>query len=212
MILFSCSNLRYQRQTDRQLPSLGTIGVFEGYALEDKIQIKTQVQIEEPIALSLSKVHIKKRTIFENADTEMAGDSTHYLFDIADQRKLIDQLNGDKNLQAYLANGGNFSIVTSIEMILTAEDLINLKKAHTYYLIQNDLGELQIDLKADNKLIGKINSTAGEITNFKALDFCWGASKGTRIEIMDLVSDSESCNADTYKSYLKAKNKNNLGF
>jgi len=195
-----------------RLPQLGAIGIFERYALENVLTQKTSIQLTSPIDLEIMRVEIGQRELFSKRGEKTLGDSIHFRFEIADQKQLLDQINGDKRLIRYLKSGEDLSIITMIELKLSETQAEIIDKTNWYDLLVDESNREIIRLKNSTEVVEIIYLDEAEIIDFKTLDFCWGSVGASRIAILDLVPNSQSCNKGSYKSAKKAENKYNFGF
>ncbi len=214
VILFSsCNALQYKHTIQKNLPELGTIGVFETYALQNKRNAKTVCNIKSPLRLSTTNIDVSKRRIFVKKDSlsKPGKDSTLVSLEILDKISMIGQINKNKELLKYLKKGENLRVVTSVTVNYPEDILSEFYAADETYLIQNKERTLSVELRKNGKAFKVIEFTDGNIVNFRASQFCWG-STGYKVEILDLVAVDDVCGGGTYGSARKAERKNEIRF
>ncbi len=212
LTLSACSSLQYKTTSAQALPELGTIGVYQKYALGDQIESKTVMDLSDPVRLAIQPIHISERQLFQKKDSLVTTkDSTLYRIEILDKMAIASQLNVSKGLE-YLKKAEDCKIVTSVTLDFPSNIVTELESADELYLVQKKEKTLSVELRKNNKIVRCIEFTEGKIIDFETSAFCWGQNKRKDIVIFDLVPAGSACNANTYKSAAKAKKKHEIDF
>ena len=214
LIISSCNSITHRSKVQKQLPELGTIGQFEEYVLQNINEAKTVVELNSAIRLSYQIIKVSKREIFLKNDSlrEPLKDSTLIALTILDKLSLMQQINKNKELVRYLKKGDKHRIITEVTLNYSKDILSEMQSADELYLVQNKQKTLSIELRNNNKFYKTIDFAEGTIVDVHASAFCWGASNGYKIEILDLVNVDSNCSSKTYKSARKAERKTEIRF
>ncbi len=213
IFLLSCAQIQYSKSTQRKLPELGTIGVFEQYFVKDVLQPKAIVSLNSPVRVKAEKVIIRKREIFTKKDSTLKPiDSTLVSLSIVEPLSIVNQINEDKELFLYIKNQENFKIITKTEVNFPDVVLHKIFSSEELFLNQSETGLLSLHLVTDGKVIGNINFSEGRIVDFHASNFCWGFNKGYKVQLIDIVEHGTGCSENGYLSYSRAEKKAQIKF
>jgi len=210
----SCKSIQHKQEKEVKLPELGSIGLYEDYALENRALTKSVPSLTQGVRLQVETIKVSKRNLFTKKDSIPATkkDSLLYSFQLLDPLGMINQLNKDRELMSYLKKGDVYRMVTQITMHLPDNKITALKNADEMYLVQRKEKTLSIELRKENKAFDRIEFDEGTITSYKASQFCWGTKKGFRVGILDLVPVGSPCSSQTYTTAKKAARKTEFKF
>ncbi len=210
-LFLGCSSLQYKKQTDQQLPTLGTIGTYKNLVLEDVQISKAILSIQEAIVLKVEIVKETKRNLFKK-DSLPQETKTSVKLSIIDKLRVINQINDNPQLLENLKLTSQNKIVTEVTITFPKTIENNILEADEVYLVQEKASTLSLQLRNDNKISKIISFSEGKITDYKASKFCWGKSSKNKIEIFDLVPVNSFCGEELYNSATKAKKKTEFKF
>lgn len=213
-LLFSCDSLKHSTQVKKELPELGTIGVYETYLLGANYQPKTVLTLSEPVKVHLEKIKIEQRQFFTKRDSlqQHSQDSTHVTLEILDKLRVINEINNNTTLLNYLRETNKNRLVSEVRITFPKPILDQLLAAEEVYLIQNRQKTLSLELRTGNRKTGQVEFSEGTILNFQTSEFCWGQNERRKIEVFDLVPTGAECSSTTYKSVKKVRKKNEFKF
>tara|TARA_R100000406_G_scaffold96116_2_gene92700 strand:- start:354 stop:1025 length:672 start_codon:yes stop_codon:yes gene_type:complete len=210
-LLISCHKIQYKTQTQKSLPELGSLGVFEKYIAQEITIEKSVIGVNSPLKLKVEIVTESKREIFTNKDS--INSLKEYLtLEVLDKFSLLEQINQNKELFGYLKSNPRVRIVTKVFINFSETVKQEILDSQELYLIQNKQKTLSIELRDDNKTTKIIEFSEGKIIDFEPSEFCWGTKKGFKVQILDVVNVGSDCNGDLYKTYKKAKRKTEFNY
>jgi len=212
--VLSCKSIQHKQDKAVQLPELGSIGLYEDYALENRALTKTIPSLTQGVRLQVETIKVSKRNLFTKKDSILTTkkDSLLFSFQLLDPLGMINQLNKDRELMSYLKKGDAYRMVTQITTHLPDNKIASLENADEVYLVQHKEKTLSLELRKENKAFESIEFNEGTITSYKASQFCWGTKKGFRVEILDLVPVGSPCSSQTYTTAKKAARKTEFKF
>lgn len=203
---FGCSSLTHTSITTKQLPELGTIGVFENYVSGSYQNPKTIVSINEPVRVKVETIKVTERKLFgKDSIPQRQQDSILLSFEILDKLSLLQQINAEEQTLKYLKLAANTSTITKTVMYFNSSLRNEILASDEIYLVQNKQKTLSLQLRSNNKISNTIEFVEGTITSVEASSFCWGENRRRKIEIFDIIPKGSKCNEGLYTSARKAK-------
>ena len=118
ILLFSCKGLQYKTQTQKSLPELGSLGVFEKYIAQEITIEKSVIGVNSPLKLKVEIVTEFKREIFTNKDS-INSSKEYVTLEVLDTFSLLEQINQNKELFGYLKSNPKVRIVTKVAIDFT---------------------------------------------------------------------------------------------
>ncbi|GAA3647282.1 hypothetical protein [Flavivirga jejuensis] len=218
-------NISQESQTNTsQQVSLGTIGSNKDFLLQNKFNSAAIPTYKAPIKLSINIVSFNKQThkAFIKAKALQAANVTINYIDtipnkpkyvklqIADKVAIIKALNSEENngVKDYLSHNTYANVLTSISLALNKDKLKDVTKADAAFLIEKRPKTYTLQLYK-NATKTEISLNQGVVFAYKSSNCCWQENKKYRLNIVDLVSEFNSCPNKTYRSAKRARKKIN---
>lgn len=219
----SCKTLGIQKQETNQI-ELATIGTIQNSIT--KASFKTQVipKLTHKIRVkaTLQTFNKKRFKAFKEANKQLGKNTNLIYVDslenkpsylklvVFDKVGLLEVLNNNENNNEsnYLKNNSKSQLITEIDVQLSNALQNSLLQAEEIYLIQHKIKKYALELNT-NKTTQIINLDKATIFGYKAVSFCWGINDKHQIKMVDI---SNKCQKGTYKTYQKAKKKNEFSF
>lgn len=228
LLLTSCKTISInqlsQTNTTQQV-ILGSIGLEKDFILQNEFNNTSIPAYKNPIKVSLIVTPFNKQAfkIFTKANALQSAHVTVNYIDsiktkpnyiklqIADKVAVINELNNDENtaVKKYLSHNSDANIITSISMALNQNDMEAVTQADAVFLIEKGYKTYVLQLYKDAVRTQTIAFNQGVVFEFKGSNCCWHATKYHKLEIIDIVSDFNSCPNKTSRSAKRAENKLN---
>jgi hypothetical protein len=228
MLVASCRtiniNLESQRNTTQQL-SLGSIGSSKDYILQKGFNSSAIPSYKEPIKVWVTIKPFNKQTFktFTKAKALQPADvAINYVdsiavkpkyiqLQIADKVAVITALNSEVNtaVKNYLTHNTYANVLTSVSLTLNTHDLENITKADAVFLVENGVKQYALQLYEKQVKTQIILFNQGVVFEYKTSNCCWQENKYHKLDIVDLVSDFNSCPSNTNRSAKRAEKKIN---
>lgn len=225
LLLFfaSCQTVKIKQSTykvSNATTEIGSIGqskysVFEntfstyGFpVLENKIRVEVAII---PFTKKLNKCYLRKAKYNQSQNKIEYTDSLSIkpemvTISILDVSGYVSEINADanKSVISYLKDTKKTKIVSSIATTLSAENMIKLKQADTYYLTNNQDKKYTLVLYKANKKVDTIDLQSGVVLAYELSDCCWAINSKGNWHLSDIVKECNSCQGNTHS---KIKNK-----
>jgi hypothetical protein len=181
--------------------------------LKNKIRLDIQVY---PFNKSINNIYVKKG-ITNQAQSKISyidslpSKPEFVTVSLMDINTFTNELNAPDNrgIFTFIKDIEKASIVTSVAVALSSEDLTKIRQADAYYLINNQNKKYTIALFKQGKKIEQIDLSSGTILAYTLGKFCWSVNDRQQWYIADIVNDSKSCPGNTI-SKIKEKEQTNL--
>lgn len=229
LIITGCQTIKIKNQEYKISPAtieLGTIGTatsvnntMNDFAarsfpkIENKIRLDIQIL---PFNDRINKIYLTKTkenqlpTNIKYVDS-LPKKPEFVTVTIMEITALAEEINAsyNKNIFTYLKDNDKASIVTSVALTLSNDDLNKLKQADTYYLTNDQDAKYMITLYKQGKKTDIIDLNQGIVLAYTIGKFCWSISDRQQWYIADIVKNDKSCKGNTY-SKMKKKEETNL--
>ncbi len=205
--------------------ALGTIGTDKDFILQSGFNSAAVPTYKNPIKVSALVTPFTKqtyKTFLKAKVLQSANPNVGYVdslkvkpkyiqLKIADKVNLIKALNEKSNqsIKDYLTNKTSANIVTNISVAFSSEVLESIQEAESIFLVEtkSKTYALQIDKSNAEKQI--IHFSEGVVFAYNTANCCWQENKKHQLNIVDFVTDYNSCPNKTYRSSSRAKKKIN---
>ncbi|WP_303316695.1 hypothetical protein Q4Q34_07780 [Flavivirga abyssicola] len=209
-----------QTSTKQQVP-LGGVGLEKDFMLQQGFNSTATPKYAEPVKISaLIKPFTKqvyksflKAKVSQSAD--VAIDYVDSLevkpkfiqLKIADKVTLIKSLNNNNNREVkdYLSHNKAASIVSSISIAFSKQDLKLIQQADAVFLVESGMKNYALQLYQEGKKKDLIQFNKGIVFAYKTANCCWQENKRHQIHIVDLVNEFSHCPNKTYRNSERAK-------
>lgn len=221
-LFFSCATVQIHQETHRLTTKkviLAGIGVGNELLLENTYKNTAIIDFKKPLRVVAIPVTFTKKThkAYKKAKESQPIDFTiSYIdslpkpkfinFQIMDRVALIHALNikKNRNIRNYLSIQPDTRIVTSISMAMGKKNLISVLEADAIFLGNKEKKSYELQLYKDNELIGRIDFDQGVVFTYNTATFCWQENSRQELQIVDLVSEQNSCPKETYSKAKRA--------
>lgn len=228
-VLVSCQTITVKDtsyNTSNSIIELATIGqsskkinqklVFKTISFpyfEEKIKLHVDVV---PFSKTANKAYKSKFKFNQNLTQINYVDSLSVkpemvMITIADKTTLIEELNDEKNksINEYLKNNPKTSIVNSVLVISSKQDIDKFKQADTFYLVQSTTAKYGVALYKNGKKTEVIDLQDYSIVGYELYNFCWRVNERGIWFIGDIVKGN-SCSGKLEKKITEKKKQKNL--
>lgn len=225
-LLQSCKtiDIRQTSQTNTtQQVSLGSIGLDKDFILQKEFNNTAIPDYIEPLKVSVRVTPFNKqtyKTFIKAQALQPAGVKINYIdsiknkpkyikLQIADKVAVIDALNDTKNrsVKTYLSNNNHTNILTSVSLALNQNDLDAIVHADAVFLVEKGLKTYVLQLYKAGVKTDIIQFNQGIVFAYKSSNCCWQENKRHQVDIVDLVTEFNSCPNKTYRSAKRAEKK-----
>lgn len=229
IFIISCQTTKIKNQEYKISPAtieLGNIGTATSInntmndfsarsfpKIENKIRLDIQIL---PFNNKINKIYLSKTKVNQLPTNIKYVDSLpkkpeFVTVTIMGITTLTEEINAsyNKNIFNYLKDNDKASIITSVALALSDEDLNKLKLADTYYLINDQDAKYTVALYKQGKKMDILNLNQGIVLAYTIGKFCWSISDRQQWYIADIVKNNKSCKGNTY-SKMKKKEETNL--
>ena len=226
LLLTNCKTLSInevsQTNTTQQV-TLGSIGLEKGFILQNEFNNASIPAYNEPIKVSLITMPFNKQTfkVFTKANAlqstkvdinyidSIKNKPTYIKLQIADKVAVINALNSEENddVKVYLNHNPHTNVLMSISMALNQSDLEAITKADAVFLTEKGYKTYVLQLYTNAVKTKTIKFNQGVVFAFKGSNCCWQANKRHQLDIVDLVTEFNSCPYNTYRSAKRAEKK-----
>ena len=137
---------------------------------------------------------------------------TFITIDIFDISGYIDELNSPTNKEAvnYLKNSSKTKIITSVSVLLSAENSAKIKQADAYYLTNSQDNKYQITLYKSNKKVDIVDLTSNTIFAYELSKCCWTLNDKLNWTITDILKEDTSCTGNSFQKVKQKQQTKNL--
>lgn len=229
IIIVSCQTTKIKNQEYKISPAtieLGNIGTATSInntmndfsarsfpKIENKIRLDIQIL---PFNDKINKIYLSKTKVNQLPTNIKYVDSLpkkpeFVTVTIMEITALTEEINAsyNKNIFNYLKDNDKASIITSVALVLSDEDLNKLKQADTYYLMNDQDAKYTVALYKQGKKMDILNLNQGIVLAYTIGKFCWSISDRQQWYIADIVKNDKSCKGNTL-SKMKKKEETNL--
>jgi hypothetical protein len=229
IFVFSCQTLKVKNEsfkTSKSNVELGVLGesktllgVKNNFQTNAFITLNEKIKVEVaivPFTKQINKVYQEKAKFNQNLAKVKYIDSLPnkpeaVSLKIADISLLVNELNQEYNSTQYtfIKDNERTSIVTSLLVYLSQEELNKIRLADSYYLIQTDVAKYNISLYKQGKKAEVLDLATSTILGYEVSKFCWSENQKGKWQIGDIVNKNSSCKGETY-SKIKPKKEKSL--
>ena len=227
--LYSCKVLNKKDnvyKTPYSTTEIGSIGLSKSTFFKDEFITHSIPLLEEKIRVNVTftslkskhfslfgkKSKINQTTKTPSQDTDSIESNPQIvkisLLDISGFLKEI-QSPYNENVLSYLENIEKAKLVSSILLYVSHEDLIKLKTADSFYLVNNQTSKYSLVLFKEGKKTDFVNLNPNKIIGYDLSTFCWAENKKGDWYLAEILDDSQSCKGKTYNK-VKKKDTNRL--
>jgi hypothetical protein len=183
-------------------------------ALHNKIRLTVEIV---PFTKSLNKIYTKKARYHQSLPTNNYIDSLAQkpelvTFKIFDVSTYIGELNAEYNDQILqlLADTKKCTIISSIAVNLSKEDLDKLRLADTYYLVNEQDKKYTVALFKQGKKIESIDLDTATVIAYRLGTFCWALNDRGKSYVADIAEQGRGCNGKTDSRITEKQKAKNL--
>jgi hypothetical protein len=180
--------------------------------LQDKVRLDIQIL---PFTKKIYTVYLDKLAAAQSAISVNYVDSLEVKpefvnITILDLNSFAGEINSPHNntILKYLVNTKEAVMVSGVAMALPNEDILRIRQADAYYLVNNQDKNYTIVLYKQGKKVDAINLN-GVTLAYSLSKFCWAVNDRSQWYIGDIVKDSGGCKGNT-NSRIKEKHEENL--
>jgi hypothetical protein len=180
--------------------------------LQDKVRLDIQIL---PFTKKLYAVYLDKVAVGQSEITIKYVDSLKVKpefvkITILDLNSFAGEINSPYNINIlnYLVDTKEAVMVSGVAMALPIEDILRIRQADAYYLVNNQDKNYTIVLYKQGKKVDAIN-LKGVTLAYSLSKFCWAVNNRSQWYIGDIVKDSGGCKGNT-NSRIKEKHEENL--
>jgi hypothetical protein len=182
--------------------------------LKNKIRLDIQIL---PFNEKLDKVYSEKAKVNQSQNKINYIDSiptkpefvTVSIMDLTGYANELNQPH-NKNILTYLDDTKEAVVITRVALALPGDDLVKLRQADTYYLVNEQERKYTIELFKQGKRTDTIDLNLGVPLAYKLGRFCWAESERHKWYIGDIVEDSHGCKGMTKYEAREKKTETNL--
>lgn len=228
-ILVSCQTITVKDtsySTSNSITELATIGqsskkinqslVFKTISFphfEEKIKLHVDVV---PFSKTANKAYINKFKFNQNLTQinyvdSLAVKPEMVMITIADKTTLIAELNSQENksIKEYLKNNPKTSIVNSVLVVSSKQEIDKFKQADTFYLVQSTTAKYGVALYKNGKKTEVIDLHGYSVIGYELYNFCWSDNERGVWSIGEVVKNN-SCSGKLEKKITEKKKQKNL--
>lgn len=209
----ACQTVKVKNETYKVSPAtveLGSLGQskstfnldndFETRSLP-KLQNKVRVDVAVlPFHKQLNKVYNGKAKYDQNLTPIHYIDSLpvkpeYVNIQLFDTQGYLNELNESYNQDVFtlIKDTKKTTVVTSVAVTLSAENIAKIKQADSYYLTNEQDRKYNLLLFKSGKKTETIDLHSGKVLAYKLSKFCWSVTDRGRWYVADIVDDNSSC-------------------
>jgi uncharacterized protein (DUF2164 family) len=131
---------------------------------------------------------------------------------IADKLGYVNELNETYNEKVFtlLSNTSDVKVVSSIAVYLSNEDLMKIKQADAFYLINNLDKKYTVALYNEGKKTGTVELKKDRVLGYQSGSFCWSSNARGKWYIADVVNSGSSCQGKSFSKIREDKREESL--
>ncbi|WP_430412794.1 hypothetical protein [Kordia sp.] len=227
LTIISCKSISVNQQPQlvTETPvELGAIGIVHDNMLHKSFESVAIPSFKKELKLYVQPVSFSKQTFkaFQKANTlhkkvnltyedSLQSKPQYVYLQFLDRVSITDQLNNKTNvgLRSYLETKERAQLVTSIAIAFSEKELKKISAADEVFLIQSATKKFSLELKSLDGKKEQLEFNNGVVFAYQLSGFCWKENDRHKLIIGDIVSNAESCPANTYKKASKATQKEN---
>ncbi len=228
-LIVSCKTIQVKNDTFKisqsnvELGGLGEskslFGVKNNFETTSFLTLNEKIKVEIsviPFTKTINKTYQNKAKFNQNLAKIKYVDSLPnkpeaVSLKVLDISSLVNEINQDYNAKQYtfIKDNQRTSIVTSVLVYLSTEELTKVRQADTYYLIQTDVAKYNIALYKEGKKVDYIDLANSVVLGYEVSKFCWSENQRGKWQVGDIVDKNSSCKGDTF-SKIKVKKEKSL--
>lgn len=229
IIITSCQSLNIKDRTYKvssATTELGSIGLSNSLYIKNNFSLHALPVLENKIRVDISivpfnkklnKFYIQKSKYNQNQSKIQYIDSLDtkpeiVTITILDVAGYIAEINSTYNndVITYLKDTRKANIITSIATTLSSEDIIKIRNADNYYLINNQQKKYDLVLYKANKKTETINLKSGVVLGYELGKTCWAINRKNNWYLADIIKDCISCKGKTHTKIKEKETSSNL--
>ncbi|MBC7523116.1 MAG: hypothetical protein H7239_01555 [Flavobacterium sp.] len=229
LILVSCTTAKIKGAAYKLSSSnveIGSIGFskativkndFETHALpilNNKLRVEINIL---PFNKRSNKIYKEKAKYNQSQSKIQFSDSLDIkpefvVLTIFDINGFVNEINDTQNKEVieFLKKTEKAKITTSIVTTISPENILKIKQADTYYIVNNQESKYVLNLFKANKKIESIDLQSGEVLGYKLSKCCWSVDNRGKWYLADLVDENTSCKGKTEQKIKQRKTTKNL--
>jgi glycerophosphoryl diester phosphodiesterase len=177
--------------------------------LKNKIRLEARIVKFDKHTYREFKLKNASNPLIKKVNDSIAIKKDYVIFKILDKQTLLGEYNSDynKSLVSYLKSSGKGKVVTSVAVYLDEKELEKLKKADSFYLVNQFDHKYVVQLFKDGKKNDVIDLQPGTPLAYITEGFCWDTDK--RGEWLPADLDADGCHGKLQKK-IKSKKQTSL--
>lgn len=229
VFLIACQSVKINKEnydvtsSTVELGSIGSVkstftkNTFESNAfpvLENKIRLSVEII---PFSKKTAKSYLKKNKYNQSAAKLNYVDSLDVkpemiVLKIADKLGYVNELNETYNEKVFtlLSNTSDVKVVSSIAVYLSNEDLMKIKQADAFYLVNNLDKKYTVALYNEGKKTGTLELKPERILGYQSGSFCWSSNAKGKWYIADIANSGSSCQGKSFSKIKEDKREESL--
>lgn len=206
---------------------LGSVGnALSKFNLDNVFEIKSLPVLENKIRLNVTVVPFTKTTAkayLSKNKYQQGLAKLNYIdslpvkpelvtIQIADKLSYVNELNADynKSLFTLIEDLQKVSIISSVAVYINNEDLIKIKQADAYYLVNNQDKKYTMALYKQGKKMETLELSQNTIIGYQTNTFCWAQTQSGKWYIADMVVKPNVCKGKTFSKVKEKRKEENL--
>ena len=169
--------------------------------LENKIRLSIEII---PFDKKLNKIYQNKKKFNQNLSAIKYVDSIAKNPELAvikfmDIAGFVGELNAEYNKEVFslIRETKEPKVVSSIAVAFSSEDLIKIRQADAYYLINNQEKRYTIQLYKQGKKTETIDVNLATVISYRVSSFCWTTNERGTWYVADLAEGASTCKGNT---------------
>lgn len=224
--LVNCKSISVYNEsqyTTTQNIAIGTIGLNKDFIIERDYNNVAIPKYDNPIKVNVSFIAFNKTSFKAFEDAKKNQNSTidvvyndsvdikpRYLkLEVSDRLEVLNSLNSDANKSLFelLKTKKGAHLVTSVALVLSASEMMDLANAEELFLEGSGIKSYSLNTYKDGALQKVMKFNEGVIFAYQASNACWKQNDKYQLEIVDLVETNDKCPSYTYRSSKQAEKK-----
>jgi hypothetical protein len=229
LIITACQSTKIKNERYEiasKTPELGSIGQSKLFGFQNNFEVRTLPKLENNIRVGIEIIPFnKKLNQFYKAKAKFNQNQSKLVYidslptkpelatvKLLDITGFIKELNADynSNVSRMLLDTEHSKIVTSIAINFSAEDLVKIRQADTYYLTNTQEAKYTISLYKLGKKTDFLTLIPEHIVGYQYSQFCWATSGNSKWYIADITEGCANCNGNTKAKISKKQKTKNL--
>lgn len=210
--LFSCKTAKIKGnsfETSNAFVELGAIGHSKTFFLDKDFSSRTYPKLQNKIRLEVQVLPFTKELYKKynaKAEFNQQQKKIEYIDSVSvkpefvtirflDIQGYVSELNEEYNAASrdFIKASGKGSLVSAIALAVEPEDIINIRAADAFYLINKQDHKYELALFSGGKQISTMDLKSADTFGYQISNFCWILNKKGRWEVADITPHSKNC-------------------